>query len=95
MPNAEQQRYALRIAKTAARQLADRLPEAVASAVVNFITGDLLAEPRRVGKPLQRELAGQYSARRGSYRIVYRINDDDHTVTVLDVGHRRDIYNPH
>lgn len=59
---------------------------------MNFIAGDLLAEPRRVGKPLGQELAGAFAARRGEYRIVYEIDDDERTVTVLDVDHRRDIY---
>ncbi len=48
----------MEIARPAARAIAHGLPEAVAAAVVEFITGDLLREPRRVGKPLQRELAG-------------------------------------
>lgn len=59
---------------------------------MNFITGDLLDEPRRVGKPLGRELAGMFAARRGEYRVVYEIDDEAKTVTVLDVDHRRDIY---
>ena len=59
---------------------------------MNFITGDLLAEPRRVGKPLGQELTGTFAARRGEYRVVYEIDGDERTVTVLDVDHRRDIY---
>ncbi len=59
---------------------------------MNFITGDLLEEPRRVGKALGQDLAGAYAARRGEYRVVYEIDDEAKTVTVLDVDHRRDIY---
>ena len=59
---------------------------------MNFITGDLLDEPRRVGKPLGQELAGMFAACRGGYRVVYEIDDEAKTVTVLDVDHRRDIY---
>jgi mRNA-degrading endonuclease RelE of RelBE toxin-antitoxin system len=36
--------------------------------VIEFVFGDLAREPRRVGKPLRRELAGMYSARRGPYQ---------------------------
>jgi len=68
------------------------LPEAVAAAVVEFVTGELLREPRRVGKPLQRELAGRWAARRGSYRVLYWINDQAGVVTVLAAEHRRDVY---
>lgn len=92
VPSGSGQRYQLVVARSAARQIAERLPEAVAAAVMNLLTGDLLVEPRRVGKPLQRELAGMYAARRGAYRVVYEVDDAQHTVTVLGVDHRRDIY---
>lgn len=87
--------YQLSVTRGAARQLAERLPEAVATAVLNFITGDLLRAPRQVGKALGKELAGSYSARRGEYRVVYEIDDEAGVVTVLDVDHRRDIYGAH
>lgn len=84
--------YRLRVARPAARALADELPPAVAAAVVELITGDLLREPRRVGKALQRELAGRWSARRGNYRVLYTIDDREGYVTVLAIEHRRDVY---
>jgi mRNA-degrading endonuclease RelE of RelBE toxin-antitoxin system len=69
-----------------------RLPPRVVAAVVEFAFGDLAREPRRVGKPLHRELAGVFSARRGPYRELYRIDDDRSTVSILRVDHRADIY---
>ena len=57
-----------------------------------FSTGDLLRAPRGVGKPLQRELAGGWSARRGTYRVLYTIDDATGTVTVLVLEHRADVY---
>ena len=81
------------MAASAERQLA-RLPEKVAVAVVEFVLGPLCEEPRRVGHPLQRELAGLWSARRGAYRVVYEINDDTASVVVLRIDHRSDIYRP-
>jgi mRNA-degrading endonuclease RelE of RelBE toxin-antitoxin system len=57
----------------AKRQIA-RLPEKAAAAVVEFILGPLLDNPRRIGHPLRDEYAGQHSARRGrDWRIRYRI----------------------
>jgi mRNA-degrading endonuclease RelE of RelBE toxin-antitoxin system len=64
----------------------------VAAAIVEFLVGPLLEAPERVGKPLQRELAGYHSARRGAYRIVYRILDDDRVVRVVRIEHRADVY---
>jgi mRNA interferase RelE/StbE len=67
--------YELIVARPAARAIAETLPEPVASAVIDFITGSLLENPRRVGRELRNELAGIHSARRGSYRVLYRIDE--------------------
>ena len=61
-------------------------------AVVELITGPMLDDPRRVGAPLRDDLAGLWSARRGTYRVLYRIDDERHEVVVLRVAHRRDAY---
>ena len=84
--------YELVVARPAARAIAEDLPEAVAAAVIDFITGPLLLEPKRVGRELRNELAGIHSARRGTYRILYRINDNERTVSVIRIDHRRDVY---
>lgn len=85
-------RYTLIITPTARRQLAQHLPEAVAFAAHEFIVGALLDNPQRVGKSLQAPLDDRHSARRGTYRVVYRIDEEGRTVTVLDIAHRRDAY---
>ena len=56
------------------------------------MTGPLLAEPYRVGKRLLPPLDDRLSARRGTYRIIYRVDDHERVVTVVDVAHRRDAY---
>lgn len=68
------------------------LPLAVATAVGEFITGALLDNPHVVGKPLVRELAGYRSARRGAYRVVYRVDERSRTVHVVRIDHRADVY---
>jgi mRNA-degrading endonuclease RelE of RelBE toxin-antitoxin system len=68
------------------------LPEAVAAAANKFITGPLLEQPYCVGKQLLPPLDDRFSARRGTYRVIYRIDDEAHVVTVVDIGHRRDVY---
>ncbi len=89
----EAQSYSLQVTRPAERQLA-RLPEGAAAAIVEFMLGALVENPRRVGGPLQRELAGLHGARRGVYRIVYQIIDDDHLVVVHRVDHRASFYRP-
>ena len=83
--------WALQVAASAERALA-RLPVGVAAAIVEFMVGPLTDEPERVGRPLQRELTGYRSARRGAYRIVYRLVPDDHVVRVVRIEHRSDVY---
>ena len=85
--------YRLVVAATAERSLA-RLPEGVAAAIVEFMLGALVDAPRRVGHPLQRELAGLWAARRGPYRVVYEIEDDPPAVRVVRIDHRADVYRP-
>lgn len=60
--------------------------------MIEFVTGALLAQPTPVVKPLRADLAGIYSARRGTYRVLYRINERRREVVVLRVDHRRDVY---
>lgn len=84
--------YRLLITSTARRQLAEKLPESIAFAAHEFITGPLLDNPQRVGKQLMPPLGDRHSARRGTYRVLYRIEEDAMTVTVLAVGPRSDIY---
>jgi mRNA interferase RelE/StbE len=78
----------------ASRRTLTRLPEKVATAAIEFIYGSLAASPRRAGKPLRLGMEGLHSARRGDYRVIYRINDDLHVVTVMAVEHRSDAYRP-
>ena len=87
-------RYRLIITRTARRQLAERLPDSVAFAAHEFITGPLLDNPHRVGKRLLPPLSDRFSARRGTYRVLYRIDDEARTVSVVAVGSRADIYRP-
>lgn len=68
------------------------LPPRVAEPLVAFIFGSLAADPRRRGKPLQRELEGRWSARRGDYRIAYRLDEETKTMYVLKIGRRADAY---
>jgi mRNA interferase RelE/StbE len=76
-----------------ARRQLDRLPVSVAAAVLETLEA-IASNPRRLGKPLRFELEGCWSARRGPYRVVYRIDDETRVVSVLAVAHRADVYRP-
>lgn len=80
------------VTRTAARQLAERLPEAAAAACVEFLFGPLAENPHRVGAALRPPFAGQWRAPRGEYRVRYRFDEPERVVYVLDIDHRRGAY---
>lgn len=85
--------YSIEWASPALRSLR-RLPDKVGTAVIELVYGGLAENPARVGRPLRWELEGLHAARRGDYRVVYRIDDARHVVIVEAVAHRADIYRP-
>lgn len=87
-------RYTVLLDPPARRALTSGLPVTVAAAAWELITGAIAREPWRVGKPLQEPYEGLHVARRGTYRVVYRIDDDKHTVTIQTIKRRRDAYRP-
>ena len=84
--------FAIVLAPGARRALTDGLPSGAAFAAWEFISGPLAHRPRVVGTPLKPPLEGQWLARRGEYRVRYRIDDFKRQVLVLDIDHRRDAY---
>jgi mRNA-degrading endonuclease RelE of RelBE toxin-antitoxin system len=85
-------RYRVTFRGPARRALAERLAENVAAAVLEFCAGPLAENPHRVGEPLFGPLLGLHGARRSTYRIIYLIDDEHHTVDVVDVAHRGEMY---
>ena len=81
--------YKLLIKPSAAKEL-----EAVPRKDRNRITGKirhLAADPRPPGSE---KLSGEekYRFRQGDYRVLYSVEDTAMTVTVVKIGHRRDVY---
>ncbi|MGH2833984.1 MAG: type II toxin-antitoxin system RelE family toxin [Solirubrobacteraceae bacterium] len=87
-----QAQWEVLVAPPARRQI-DRLPISVATAVLETLNA-IVSNPRRLGKPLRFELERYLSARRGPYRIIYRIDDAARSVTIVAVAHRADAYRP-
>lgn len=77
---------------SAAKRALDRIPEKVATAVLELTYGPLAENPQRVGKPLHVELDGRHSARMGDYRVVYRLDRMRRLVFVEAIQHRADVY---
>lgn len=86
------ERYEVVFTASARRALESELPEKVAAAAFEFIIGALCRNPRRLGKPLRAPLAPLYAARRGEYRVIYRIVDHRLVIEIIAITHRRDAY---
>ena len=67
--------YELRTTPAVRRAPGEPPPEAVATAACEFITGPLLRDPYRIGKRLLPPMDDRFSARRGTYRVIDRIDD--------------------
>ena len=83
--------YEIDWAASALRSL-DRLPEKIATACVEFVFGGLAENPQRVGRALRFDLEGKRSARRGDFRVIYEIDEQQRVVTVIAIDHRGDVY---
>lgn len=83
--------YSVEWTPSAKRDLT-RLPEKVATAVVEFIYGGLAENPHRVGRELHLELTGLHAARRGDFRVIYRIDGDRGSLAITAIDHRADVY---
>lgn len=86
--------YGIVIKAQARQALEHTLAPSVAFAAWEFIVGALRENPHRVGRPLVAPFQGDWSARRGHYRIRYRIDDEKRTVTVVGIADRSDVYYP-
>jgi mRNA-degrading endonuclease RelE of RelBE toxin-antitoxin system len=91
---ADEEPYRVVFTAAAKRALSESLPEDVAVAAWDLISGGLAYSPHRSGKPLNEPFEGLHAARRGTYRITYRINDAAHTATLIAIKHRKDAYRP-
>jgi mRNA interferase RelE/StbE len=85
--------YEVEITPEGLRHL-NQLPEKVRNAALAAIFGPIAENPQRLGKPLLGELEGLHSSRRGDYRIIYEIFEEEDTVLIHRIQHRRDVYRP-
>ena len=84
--------YELGMTRPARRAISELLPQDVAAAAVEFITGPLLEAPYRVGKPFRDKLTGFYRRLGTQWRVLYRIDESKRVVVVQDIQHRSDAY---
>lgn len=81
--------YRLLYSETARRQIAKLHPE-IKSVVRSRL--DKLKKETHSGKRLERELSGYRSLCAKRFRIIYRLNEENDSLEIYYIGHRRDIY---
>lgn len=81
--------YRITIKRSAAKEL-EKIPLADRKRIVEKIR-ELASDPRPPGC---KKLSGaeKYRLRQGNYRILYEILDQELIITVVKIGHRRDVY---
>lgn len=85
--------YKVVFSKDALKQL-KKMDKSVAALIVGWIRKNLenSLDPRIHGKGLAVNRSGQWRYRVGDYRILADINDSEITILVINIGHRRDVY---
>ena len=90
--------YSVRIAGGVLRTLQAGPPRGIplnaAWAIFEFINGPLSQDHWKVSKPLHDELEGFRGTRRGEYRVIFRVDEEERVIRVVRVDHRSDIYRP-
>lgn len=86
-------RYRVKFSDQALKKL-KKLDRPIATLIIGYITKNLenCEDPRRMGKPLQANHLEKWRYRAGDYRILAMILDHEIQIAVIEMGHRRDIY---
>ncbi|AIL13810.1 toxin RelE (plasmid) [Candidatus Paracaedimonas acanthamoebae] len=85
--------WTLEFSDEALKQL-KKLDKQISAKIVAFVKERIsgLKDPRTLGKPLTGNLATYWRYRVGDYRVVCQINDQKILITVVKIGHRKEIY---
>jgi len=68
------------------------LDRQIAGKIVDRVKNHLSENPANLGKPLTGVLKGLYRYRFGDYRIVFSIDRTENVISILYIGHRKDVY---
>lgn len=85
--------YKVKYTPRALKQL-QKLDKQTSGLIIAWIEKNLVdcEYPRQYGKSLKGSHSGQWRYRVGDYRLIVEIEDDEIIILILNVGHRRDIY---
>lgn len=86
-------KYRVEYTQTAVKQL-KKMDKKIAAFILSYIEDKLIncTDPRLYGKSLQGNLTDKWRYRVGDYRILAKIEEDIVVITIVEIGHRRDVY---
>lgn len=84
--------WKLRYADSVVHEDIARLDPTVRRRIRKSIESKLTTDPLRFGKPLRHSLHHLRCLRVGDYRVLYHVDHDAQFVSIVSIGHRRDIY---
>ena len=86
-------KYKLKIEKKALKKL-KKMDKNRSALLISWINKNLVDtdDPRKHGKTLSGDYRGLWRYRVGDYRIVAMIKDDEILISIIDSGHRKDVY---
>jgi addiction module RelE/StbE family toxin len=70
----------------------EKIPPAMREIIKHAIEKKLTVDPAAFGKPLRYSLKGYRRLRVGDYRVIYRIDEGRVIVIIVDIDHRKDVY---
>lgn len=87
-------KYKIVFSERALKQL-KKIDKHIASLIIGWLEKNIKGSenPRIHGKGLVENRSGQWRYRIGDYRVICEIQDDKVVVLVLEIGHRKEIYN--
>ncbi len=87
-------KYQVVYSKKVLKQL-KKMDKQIAMLIISYIEKNLVncSNPRLLGKSLKGNLNNKWSYRIGNYRILSIIEDGKILINIVEIGHRRDIYN--
>jgi mRNA interferase RelE/StbE len=68
------------------------LDKTISKKIEYKIENHLALDPINLGKPLSYRFAGKHSYKVGNYRVIYEIREQEIEILVIDIGHRKNIY---
>ena len=85
--------FAVEYSKTALKQL-KKLDRKIAALIITYIEDKLVncTDPRLYGKALKGNMNDIWRYRVGDYRLLAKIEDSRIVITIVEVGHRKEVY---